>query len=338
MMIDIGRREFITLLGGAAAGPSVLWPLAARSQAPGLPEIGILNSVVVGPIVDRIDALLEGLEDTRFVVDRNVTIEYRSSDGRAGALPGLAAELVGRNPAVIICLTSASTVRAAMDATSTIPIVFAISGDPTALGLVANLQRPERNVTGAARVTETLNPERLRVLCELAPPARPVAFLLNSNRVSADTTNERIREMEVVAHAAGHQLVVLDLAGRPDIVAIFAGMAKQGVGAFVISTEALFNVWRDQVIGLSASTGIAAMFPNREYVLAGGLISYGADFYEHYRVAGTYAGRILKGEKPADLPVLLPTKTEMVINLKTAKALGLTIPQTLLRDATEVIE
>ena len=214
----------------------------------------------------------------------------------------------------------------------------AISSDPTALGLVANLQRPEANVTGAARITEPLNPERLKVLCELAPPTRPVAFLLNSNRVSADTTNERIREMEAVAHAAGHQLVVLDLAGRPDILAIFAGMAKQGVGAFVISTEALFNVWRDQVISLSANYGIAAMFPNREYVLAGGLISYGADFYEHYRVAGTYAGRILKGETPADLPVLLPTKTEMVINLRTAKALGLTVPQTLLRDATEVIE
>jgi putative ABC transport system substrate-binding protein len=338
MTIGIRRREFVTLLGGAAAMPLLLGPLAARAQQPGLPEIDILNSVVLDPIVDRIYAFLEGLEDTRFVVDRNVAVEYRSSDGRAGLLPGLAAELVGRNPAVIVCLTSAGTVRAAIAATSTIPIVFAISGDPVALGLVANLNRPEANVTGAARVTEPLNPERLKVLCELAPPERPIAFLLNSNAVAADTTNERIREMEVVAHAAGHQLVVLDLAGRPDILAIFAGMAKQRVGAFVISTEALFNVWRDQVIALSASTGIAAMFPNREYVLAGGLISYGADFYEHYRVAGTYAGRILKGEKPADLPVQLPTKTEMVINLKTAKALGLTVPQTLLRDATEVIE
>jgi putative tryptophan/tyrosine transport system substrate-binding protein len=288
--------------------------------------------------VDRLDAFLEGLEDTRFVIDRNVTVEYRSSEGRAELLPALAAELVRRNPAVILCLTSASTVRAAKDATSTIPIVFAISGDPAALGLVANLKRPEANVTGAARVTEPLNPERLKVLCEVAPPQRPVAFLLNSNAVPAATTEERIREMEAVAHAAGHQLVVLDLAGRPDIVTIFANMARQGVGAFVISTEALFNVWRDQVIALSASHSIAAMFPNREYVLAGGLISYGADFYEHYRVAGTYVGRILKGETPADLPVQLPTKFEMVINLKTAKALGLTIPQTLLRDASEVIE
>jgi putative ABC transport system substrate-binding protein len=329
------RREFITLLGGAAVAPTVHWPLVARAQAPGLPEIGILNSL---SIVDRLDAFAEGLEDTRFIIDRNVAVEYRSSDGRPGVLPGLAAELVARNPAVIVCLTSVGTVRAAKAATSTIPIVFAISGDPAALGLVANLQHPEANVTGAARITEPLNPERLKVLCELAPPERPVAFLLNSNAVPADTTNERIHEMEAVAHAAGHQLVVLDLAGRPDIVAIFAGMAKQRVGAFVISTEALFNVWRDQVIGLSASTGIAAMFPNREYVLAGGLISYGADFYEHYRVAGTYAGRILKGEKPADLPVVLPTKTEMVINKKTAAALGITIPEALLRDASEVIE
>jgi putative ABC transport system substrate-binding protein len=330
----IGRREFITRLGGGAAS----WPLAVRAQPPPLPEIAILNSVFFGPIVDRLDALLEGLEDTRFVVDRNVALEYRSSDGRAGALPGLAAELVARKPAVIVCLTSAGTVRAARDATSTIPIVFAISGDPAALGLVANLAHPEANVTGAARVTEPLNPERLKVLCELAPKERPVAFLLNSNAVPAATTNERIREMETVAHAAGHQLVVVDLAGRPDIVGVFAGMAKQRVGAFVISTEALFNVWRDQVIALSASAGIAAMFPNREYVQAGGLISYGADFYEHYRVAGTYAGRILKGEKVADLPVLLPTKTELVINKRTAAALGLTIPPALLRDATEVIE
>jgi len=333
MTIRIRRREFVTLLGGAAA-----WPLAARAQQPALPEIGILNSVAMAPVVDRLYAFLEGLEDTRFVVDRNVSLEYRSSDGRPGALPGLAEELVARNPAVIVCLTSAGTVRAAMAATKTIPIVFAISGDPTALGLVANLEHPEGNVTGAARVTEPLNPERLKVLCEIAPPERPVAFLLNSNAVPASTTNERIREMETVAHANGHELIVLDLAGRPDIVAIFAGMAKQRVGAFVISTEALFNVWRDQVIGLSASSGIAAMFPNREYVLAGGLISYGADFYEHYRVAGTYAGRILKGEKPADMPVQLPTKTEMVINKRTAAALGLTIPPALLRDATEVIE
>jgi len=336
MAIDIRRREFL-LLGAAAATPTY-WPLTARAQQPSLPEVAILNSVVLAPIIDRIEAFLEGLEDTRFVVDRNVSIEYRSSNGRAGLLPGLAAELVSRNPAVIVCLTSAGTVRAAMAATSTIPIVFAISGDPAAMRLVANLEHPEANVTGAARVTEPLNPERIKVLCEFAPPSRPVAFLLNSNAVPADTTNERIREMEVVAHAAGHELVVVDLAGRPDIVAVFAGMAKQGVGAFVISTEALFNVWRDQVIALSASSGIAAMFPNREYVQAGGLISYGADFYEHYRVAGTYAGRILKGEKPADLPVQLPTKVEMVINQRTAKALGLTIPQALLRDATEVIE
>ena len=333
MTIRIRRREFVTLLGGAAA-----WPLAVGAQQPALPEVGILNSVVLAPVVDRLYAFLEGLEDTRFVVDRNVSLEYRSSDGRAGALPGLAEELVGRNPAAIVCLTSAGTVRAAMAATKTIPIVFAISGDPTALGLVANLDHPEANITGAARVTEPLNPERLKVLCEIAPPERPIAFLLNSNAVAANTTNERIREMEAVAHAHGHELIVLDLAGRPDILAIFAGMAKQRVGAFVISTEALFNVWRDQVIALSASSGIAAMFPNREYVLAGGLISYGADFYEHYRVAGTYAGRILKGEKPADMPVQLPTKTEMVINKRTAAALGLTIPPALLRDATEVIE
>jgi len=328
------RREFMTLLGGAVAA----WPIAASAQRAVVPEIGILNSLSFGPIADRLDAFLEGLEDTRFVEGRNVTIAYRSAEGQAALLPALAADLVRRNPKVIVCLTSANTVRAAMGATSTIPIVFAIAGDPAELGLVANPDRPEANVTGAGRRTEELNPERLKVICELVPQPSPVGFLLNSDSVPPATTSERIRAMEAAAQSVGRRLVVLDLAGNPELGTIFADMAQQGIAAFVISTEALFNVWRDQVIGLSASYGIAAMFPNREYAQAGGLISYGADLYEHYRVAGTYAGRILKGEKPSDMPVQLPTKFEMVINLRTAKALGLTVPQALLRDATELIE
>jgi putative tryptophan/tyrosine transport system substrate-binding protein len=334
----MNRREVITFLGGAAAASSVSGPRGSSAQQAAVPEIGILNSVSVGPILDRIDAFLESLENEGFVEGRNLAIEYRSADGQADWLPALADELVRRNPKVIVCMTSANTVRAAEAATSTIPIVFAITGDPVEMGLVANPKRPEANVTGAGRASEALNPERLKVICELVPQTGPVGFLLDSDFVSADTTGERIRQMESVAHAMGRRLVVIDLAGKPPITEIFASMARQGIGAFVISAEALFNVWRDQVIALSASYRIAAMFPNREYPLAGGLISYGADLLEHYRVAGAYTGRILKGETPADLPVQLPTKYETVLNLKTAKAIGLDVPESVLARATEVIE
>ena len=327
------RREVIALLGGAAA-----WPLAARAQQSEAPEIGIINSVSFAPLADRLDAFFEGLAETGFVEGRNLAVEYRSAEGQAGRLPALAADLAQRNCKVIVCMTSANTVHAAKAATSTIPIVFAITGDPVELGLVANRERPEANVTGAGRVTEALNPERLKLICELVPQSSPVGFLLNTDFVTADTTGERIRQMESIARALGRRLVVMDLAGKPDIVAIFDSMARQGIAAFVISAEALFNVWRDQVIALSAGYRIAAMFPNREYALAGGLISYGANFYVHYRVAGTYTGRILKGEKPADLPVQLPTKYETVLNLNTAKLLGLDVPASVLARATEVIE
>jgi putative ABC transport system substrate-binding protein len=332
------RRDFITLLGGAAAAPALQWLLAARAQQAALPEIGVLNSLSFGPILDRLDAVLEGLEDTRFVEGRNVTITYRSAEGQGRLLPILAADLVQRNVKVIVCLTSLATVRAAMAATSTIPIVFAITGDPLELGLMTNLNRPEGNVTGAVRLTEELNPERLKVLCELVPQSRPVAFLMNSGAAPNSIINERIRHMEASAQALGRPLVTIDLVGRPDIGAIFATMAEKDVGMFIITTDALFNVWRDQVIGLSAAYRIAAMFPNREYVQAGGLISFGADLLEHYRAAGNYAGRILKGATPAELPVALPTKFEMVINIKTAKALGLDVPPAMRQRADEVIE
>jgi putative ABC transport system substrate-binding protein len=327
------RREFCTLLAGAAA-----WPVAARAQEPVLPQIGILNSISFGPIADRLDAFLERLEEGGFVDGRNLEISYRSAEGHAEWLSPLADDLVRRNSQVIVCLTSATTVRAAEQATSRIPIVFAVAGDPSELGLVANLDHPERNVTGAGRRTEELNPQRLKVISELVSQERPLAFLLNSDLAPADTTNERIDDMEAAAHTLGRRLVVVDLAGQDELAAVFARMAEQDVAAFVISTEALFSVWRDQVIALSARYRIAAMFPNREYVFAGGLISFGADLYEHYRIAGTYTARLLKGEKPADLPVQIPTKYEMVINLRTANALGLTVPPKLRALATDVVE
>jgi putative tryptophan/tyrosine transport system substrate-binding protein len=333
--IDVRRRRLLAGLGGAAA--CAAFPLAVRAQDP--VRIGVLNSISYGPIVDRIDAMLDRIEDAGFVDGQNLSIEYLSAEGRAERLPLLAAQLAQLNVQVIICLTGASTVRAAMQATSTIPIVFAISGDPFELGLVANAKHPEGNVTGASRRTEELNPERLKVISEMVSASKPIAFLINSDLAPAATTNERIEQMETTATALGRQLVVIDLAGREKALpAVFAAMAQQDIAAFVISTEALFSVFRDQVIGLSARHNIAAIFPNREYPHSGGLISFGADIYEHYRIAGDYVGRILKGEKPAGLPVQDATKFELVLNLKTAQALGLTVPPSIRALASEVIE
>jgi len=332
--IDIRRRRLLAGLGGVAA--CAAFPLVARAQDP--VRIGVLNSISYGPIVDRLDAMLDRLEEAGFVDGQNLEVEYLSAEGQADRLPLLAAQLVHLNAMVIICLTGVST-RAAMAATSTIPIVFAISGDPYELGLVVNLKRPEGNVTGASRRTEELNPERLKVISEMVSPSRPIGFLLNSDLAPAATTNDRIEQMEKTATALGRQLVVIDLAGREKALpAVFAGMAQQDVAAFVISTEALFSVFRDQVIGLSARHKIAAIFPNREYPHSGGLISFGADIYEHYRIAGTYTARILKGARPAELPVQDATKFELVINLKTAQALGLTVPPSVRALASEVIE
>jgi putative ABC transport system substrate-binding protein len=330
----VRRRDFISLLGGAVAVGS----LPSHALAADPPKIGILNSISFGPIADRLDAFLERLEQGGFIDGQNLTIEYRSAEGHAERLPALAADLARRNEKVIVCLNGGNTVRAAEAATSTIPIVFAISGDPLELGVVANLDRPEANATGAARRTEDLNPERLKVICELVPQPRPVGFLINSDLATAATTNERIEQMEAAAAALGRRLIVLDLAGQPELGAVFANMVQHDIAAFVISTEALFTVWRDQVIALSARHGIAAMFPNREYAFAGALISFGADLYEHYRIAGAYTARILKGEKPTDLPVVLPAKSDLVINLRTAKALGLDVPATLRARADELIE
>ena len=338
---SIERRRLLAALGGAAASAacSTAWPLMARAQGPAIAQIGVLNSISYGPIIDRLDAFLERLEEAGYFDGQNMAVEYLSAEGRAERLPLLAAELVHLNARVIVCLTGPSTVRAAMAATSTIPIVFAISGDPYELGLVANVKRPEGNVTGAGRRTEELNPERLKVVSELVAPSRPIAFLLNSDLAPAGTTNERIGQMEAAATALSRQLVVIDLAGREKALpAVFAAMAQQDIAAFVISTEALYSVFRDQVIGLSARHGIAAIFPNREYPHSGGLISFGADIYEHYRIAGTYTARILKGERPAELPVQDATKFELVLNLKTAQALGITVPPTVRALATEVIE
>jgi putative ABC transport system substrate-binding protein len=341
-MAGTERRQLLRGLGSAgawlAAGPFSAW---AQDAAPDstMARIGVLNSISYGPIIDRLDAFLERVEEGGFFEGKNLTIDYRSAEGQAGRLTGLAAGLVSRNANVIVCLSGANTVRAAMAVTSTTPIVFAITGDPLELGLVTNLERPEGNVTGAGRRTEEFNPERLQVICELVSQPRPVAFLINSDLAPAATTNARIEQMQSTALTLGRRLVVIDLAGREiDIAIVFAEMAKQDIAAVVMSTEALFTVFRDQVISLSARHNIATIFPNREYVQSGGLISFGADLYEHYRIAGTYTARLLKGAQPADLPVQIPTKFDLMINRKTAEALGLTVPPKLRGITLEVLE
>jgi putative ABC transport system substrate-binding protein len=341
-MAGIGRRQLLAGIGGVA-GAAALMPIAMRAQEPApdsaMVRIGFLNSISYGPIIDRLDAFLDRVEEGGFFEGKNLAIDYRSADGQPGRLMGLAADLVSRNANVIVCLSSASTVRAAMAVTTTTPIVFAISGDPLELGLVANPDRPEANVTGAGRRTEEFNPERLQVICELVSQPRPVAFLINSDLAPATTTNARIEQMQSTANTIGRRLVVIDLAGREiDIAIVFAEMAKQDIAAVVMSTEALFTVFRDQVISLSARHNIATIFPNREYVQSGGLISFGADIYEHFRIAGSYTARLLKGAQPADLPVQVPTKFDLVINRKTAQALGLNVPATLRGITPEVFE
>jgi len=337
MTIRIGRRRLLATMGSAAVCTAA--PFAARAQEPAVVRIGVLNSISYGPILDRLDAFLDQLENAGFVDGQNLMVEYLSAEGRAERLPLLAAELVQQGVQAIVCLTGASTVRAAMEATFIIPIVFAITGDPYELGLVPSAIRPESNVTGAGRRSEELNPERLKVLSEMLPPARPIAFMLNSDLAPAATTNERIAPMEQAAAALGRQLVIVDVAGREKALPeVFTGMAQQEIAGLVISTEALYSVFRDQVIGLSARHKIATIFPNREYPHSGGLISFGADIYEHYRIAGNYTARILKGARPAELPVQIATKFDLVINLKTAQALGITVPESIRKLAGEVIE
>ncbi|HLQ92336.1 MAG TPA: ABC transporter substrate-binding protein [Xanthobacteraceae bacterium] len=341
-MAEIGRRQLLKGLGGAA-GAAAFIPFSTCAQEPApqpaMARIGFLNSISYGPIIDRLDAFLDKVEEGGFFEGKNLAVEYLSAEGQAARLTGLAAGLMSRNANVIVCLSSAITVRAAMAVTTTTPIVFAITGDPAELGLVRNLARPEANVTGAGRRTEEFNPERLQVICEFVPPPRPVAFMINSDSAPAATTNARIEQVQSTANSLGRRLMVVDLAGREvDIAIVFAEMAKQDIAAVVMSTEALFTVFRDQVISLSARHNIATIFPNREYVQSGGLISFGADIYEHFRVAGSYTARILKGAQPADLPVQVPTKFDLMINRKTAQALGLTVPPTLRGIVPDVLE
>jgi len=325
------RREFIAGLGSAVA-----WPVVARAQQlPPLLVVGVLNFVSIEAYADRIARFRQGLKDTGLVEGQGLLLEYRSADGHEERLPVLAADLVRQKVAAIFALGGDAAALAAKAATSSIPIVFATGGDPIANGLVKSLSRPEANLTGVSFYSDQLAGKRLELLRDLLPRANPIAMLTTAYN---PTVKPALNELAAVSRAKGVEVVVLDIKSEQDIDAAFATIMKQRIGALVVQNDAFLNSRRDQIIALAARHALPAVYAYREHTLAGGLISYGTNVNEMYRPAGVYIGRILKGAKPADLPVLQPTKFELVINLKTAKALGLTIPETLLATADEVIQ
>jgi putative ABC transport system substrate-binding protein len=328
------RRDFITLVGGAAAAP-VLSPLAARAQQPSVRVIGLLNGVSFAAYADRVAAFRQGLKETGFVEGQNVAIEYRSADGQYDRLPALAADLMRLPVAVIVAIGGTNAARAAMAATSTIPIVFAVGNDPVESGLVASLNRPAANVTGVTLNNVTLSPKRLELLRKLVPNAAVIGFLLNPGSPASEAD---ARELPVAARTLGLELVVLRAGTKQEIDTAFATIVQQRVAAVVVENDAFLNSQAGQIAELAARYALPAIYGSREYAVRGGLISYGPNINDMYRQAGTYTGRILKGEKPSDLPVMQPVKFEFVLNLKTAKALGINVPPTLLTLADEVIE
>jgi putative ABC transport system substrate-binding protein len=326
--MTIARRDFITLLGAAAA-----WPLAARAQQPALPVIGFLGpSGAESPRYVR--PFLQGLAETGYVEGRNVAIEYRWAGDRYDLLPALAAELVSRRVAVLVALANVPALTAKA-ATSTIPIVFLTGADPVEKGLVASLNRPGGNITGVALLNTELLPKRLEVLHELLPSARSIAVLLNPTTADVEIQS---REVQAAARTLGVPLHILHASSEGDFDVAFARMAQLKVNGLVIAPDAVFAIRSEQLAAFTLRHGMPAIHAYRDFVTAGGLMSYGGSATEGSRLVGLYTGRILKREKPADLPVQQLTKIELIINLKTAKALGLTFPITLLGRADEVIE
>jgi putative ABC transport system substrate-binding protein len=325
------RREFMTFLGGVAAA----WPLTARAQQSSLPVIGYLESASQGQFfADLISAFRKGLSETGYIDGQNVRIEYRWAEGQYDRLPTLTAELV-RDGATLIFTTALISAQAAKAVTTTVPIVFVSGPDPVQLGLVASLNRPSGNLTGVTLFTSTVGAKRLQLLRELLPAATTFAFIVNPSNTRADSD---IQEMETAAHALGQQIIVAKASTDRDFETAFATLAQRSIQALVIGGDPFFNSQAQQLVALASHYAIPTIYPLREFAAVGGLMSYGSSISDAYRQAGIYAGRILKGAKPADLPVMQPTKFELVIDLKTAKALGLTVPPTLLARADEVIE
>ena len=324
------RREFLVGLGATVA-----WPLVARAQQKAMPVIGYLGAGSPGPWAPLVAAVQQGLRDTGYIAGQNLAIEYRWAEDRYDRLPALAADLVGRKVDLIVAIGGPASALAAKNATATIPIVFSSVGDPVAEGLVASLARPGGNVTGFSNLATELAPKRLELLSELVPQARVIALLVNPH----NTAHEGVaRDVQEAARTKGVQLPILKAATESEIDAAFASLVQLHAGALLIGSDPFFFARREQLLALESRHAVPAIYWRREFAASGGLISYGPSFPAMYRQAGIYAGRILKGAKPADLPVQQPATFELVINLKTAQALGLTIPQSLLARADEVIE
>jgi putative ABC transport system substrate-binding protein len=331
MRFNLRRRDFITFLGSAAAA----WPLAARAQQPAMPVIGFLSSRSPGESAGVVAAFHQGLREAGFVEGQNLVIAFRWAEGRYDRLPALAADLVGLRVAVLLAAGGPPSALAAKAATPTIPIVFSAVNDPVQLGLVASLNRPGGNVTGMATFTSGLGAKNVELLKELVPAAAMIAYLVNPSNPSAEIY---AKEAVTAASALGIEVPVLNASTEHDLDEAFASLVKLGAGGLTVTGEPFFDSQRDRIVALSARYAVAAIYTFREYVVAGGLMSYGTSLPDSYRRAGIYVGRALKGEKPADLPVMQPTKFELVLNLKTAKALNLQIPPKLLALADEVIE
>jgi putative tryptophan/tyrosine transport system substrate-binding protein len=325
------RRQFITLLGGSAAA----WPLAARAKQPGMPVIGFLHSASPDSYASQVDAFRQSLKQAGFVEGQNVAIEYRWAENQIARLPTMAAELAHRQVSVIVAGGSPVSALAAKSATTTIPIVFMNAADPVGIGLVASFNRPGGNVTGATLLSAELLAKRLGILRDLLPSVKRIAMLVNPTRPGVDVQKAQMQE---AARAIGLALQILDASSERDFDAVFQAVASQQDGALIVAPDALFLTHRIQIADLATRHKIATMYELREFVEAGGLISYGASAVDLYRQGGTLTGQVLMGKKPADLPVLQPTKFELAINMKTARALGLTISSGLLSIADELVE
>ena len=324
------RREFITLLGGAAAA----WPLAARAQQPALPLIGFIPSGSAGPLRQQVAAFREGLKEAGYVDGQNVTVEYGFAEGQLDRFPALVSDLV-RRQASVLAVTSIAGARAAKQATTTIPVVFSVGEDPVAAGLVESLNRPGGNLTGVHQFTTGLEAKRLGLLHEMVPKATTIAVLVNPNFSSAES---QLRDVQEAAPRLGVQLVVVRANVESDFDAAFATLVQPRAGALLVCASPFFNARRQQLVVLAARHAVPAIYEWRDFAEAGGLMSYGTILADAYRQVGVYAGRVLKGAKPANLPVVQATRFEFVINLSTAKALGIEVPPTLSARADEVIE